>query len=75
MAIAIDPDAPKRRQADGAEVPAWQVGDVVRLRSGGPPMTVVVDPADGDAKVQCEWFSDGLLYDGAWLPACLRREP
>lgn len=34
----------------------WSVGDVVRLKSGGPPMTVAFLPNLGYAT--CEWFPD-----------------
>ncbi len=34
----------------------WAVGEVVRLKSGGPPMTVSHLPNLGYAT--CEWFSD-----------------
>jgi uncharacterized protein YodC (DUF2158 family) len=45
------------------------VGDVVRLRSGGPVMTVRRMNHDG---VMCEWFDDqnhveSRLFEGAML--------
>ena len=36
-----------------------KIGDVVRLKSGGPSMTV--RSLDGEF-VDCEWFSKGELY-------------
>jgi len=32
----------------------WDTGDVVVLRSGGPPMTV--EGEDEDGEIQCVWF-------------------
>ena len=36
-------------------------GDVVRLKSGGPPMTVNTLRNGGDAIVPCEWFAGDIL--------------
>jgi len=51
--------------------PDLQVGDVVTLRSGGPPMTVV--SLDEDAPdVLCLWFDSVLRHQRASIPvACL----
>jgi uncharacterized protein YodC (DUF2158 family) len=35
----------------------FQIGDVVRLRSGGPAMTVSAQHSNG--KYNCQWFVDG----------------
>lgn len=35
-----------------------KVGDVVRLRSGGPRMTVVNRRGENNAWVECQWFDD-----------------
>jgi uncharacterized protein YodC (DUF2158 family) len=38
----------------------WKPGDVVRLKSGGPTMTVVTvgESQFGEPTVWCEWFDD-----------------
>lgn len=37
----------------------FQLGDVVRLKSGGPPMTIgAIDDRGG---ILCEWFKDAEL--------------
>ena len=35
-----------------------KLGDVVRLKSGGPAMTVTYISDEG--KLQCEWFTDAV---------------
>lgn len=40
-------------------------GDVVRLKSGGPEMTVKA--ADNPAEVECQWFN-GKDNKEAWFP-------
>jgi uncharacterized protein YodC (DUF2158 family) len=43
-------------------------GDRVRLRSGGPMMTVVaLGGIFRDGEVQCEWFSTGGLKNEDWF--------
>lgn len=44
------------KTADTDMVPAFEVGDVVKLRSGGPAMSIyeVID----DDTVICQWFDD-----------------
>jgi uncharacterized protein YodC (DUF2158 family) len=37
------------------------VGDVVYLKSGGPPLTVIKTEGDpGDQKVTCSWMNGGI---------------
>lgn len=48
-----------------------KIGDVVRLNSGGPAMTVLgYDPSDGETK--CAWFNAELQACGDYFPSvCL----
>lgn len=34
----------------------FKVGDVVRLKSGGPLMTIRVIDNDGTREIYCDWF-------------------
>jgi uncharacterized protein YodC (DUF2158 family) len=43
----------------------FKIGDVVRLKSGGPAMTVTATP---DVRVRCSWFS-GADEKHAYFPA------
>lgn len=43
-------------------------GDVVRLKSGGPKMTV--SKIDG-SRLWCEWFDDKNKHDGRYFEAHL----
>lgn len=54
---------------------AWQpaAGDVVRLKSGGPLMTVVEFWA-GEAFVECDWFRDDECHSRVFLTASLKLE-
>jgi len=43
-------------------IASFQLGDVVRLRSGGPEMTIneIADYAeDGNLSASCAWFQNG----------------
>ena len=46
----------------------WEIGDVVRLKSGGPPMTV---EAIIDTVVGCVWNVDGTIHRGAFMRVLL----
>lgn len=47
----------------------FKIGDTVRLKSGGPPMTVkIADYADA---VVCVWFDNGTQKDGTFHAAML----
>jgi len=37
--------------------PRFKVGDTVRLKSGGPVMTVV-EVDDEEDEIHCQWFAD-----------------
>ena len=54
---------------------ATNVGTVVRLKSGGPSMTVQFLNSDGE--VYCQWFSGSKLEGGSFPAASLEvvREP
>ena len=46
-----------------------KVGDVVRLRSGGPDMTV--HTVDNDGSVYCQWFENKKLENASFMTATL----
>lgn len=49
-----------------------KIGDVVRLKSGGPLMTVEsLDDYYGVMKARCTWFSNHELKDGVFPPETL----
>ena len=48
--------------------PKFKIGDVVRLNSGGPAMTVTCVDSD---RVTCAWFDEAIYRDGTFHPACL----
>ena len=43
-----------------------QVGDIVTLKSGGPPMTVT--GGSFREKVECTFFMNDTLYTGCFFP-------
>jgi len=46
----------------------FQVGDVVKLKSGGPEMTVEEAVSDGERDgYRCQWFA-GKKLEGGWFP-------
>lgn len=45
---------------------AYNVGDIVQLKSGGPKMTVS-NPNSG-GRVQCHWFT-GAKMEGGFFPS------
>lgn len=57
--------------------PAFDIGDCVVLRSGGPPMTVVrVDPAEyadatGGDDLLCFWQTEGGHHRSATFRPCM----
>ena len=49
----------------------FQPGDVVRLKSGGPKMTVRgYDPIDGE-EVTCEWMSNNAIQERSFHQSTL----
>lgn len=50
----------------------WKVGDVVRLRSGGPAMTVSAVPTEGGVTVAvCLYFAGDTLLNERLIPDVL----
>lgn len=45
----------------------FKIGDVVRLKSGGPPMTVT--RLDADDIVRCAWFPDDQDTKNTFFPS------
>ncbi len=50
-----------RRSEAGPEMrmTEFKVGDVVRLKSGGPPMTIVYIDNEFSTQLSCRWFVEG----------------
>jgi len=47
----------------------FKVGDVVRLKSGGPPMTVTeVGKASEEPTIWCQWFEGADTKNGTFPP-------
>ena len=44
----------------------FKVGDIVRLKSGGPKMTVEILLGDGELK--CQWFDGSELQEARFDP-------
>ncbi len=43
---------------------SFAVGDIVKLKSGGPEMTVRVVPTDISRNYACQWFAGKKLEQG-----------
>lgn len=54
---------------------SFRIGEVVRLKSGGPKMTVqyVDEPSSGNANVHCIWFDDSKMCTGQFPPTTLEE--
>lgn len=53
---------------------AFNPGDVVQLKSGGPPMTVdQIDDFQGEIGVKCIWFEAKARKESVFPPHTLRR--
>ena len=47
----------------------FAIGDTVRLKSGGPDMTVQLPPSGGaNDSYRCQWFA-GKKLEGGYFPA------
>jgi uncharacterized protein YodC (DUF2158 family) len=40
----------------------FETGDVVRLKSGGPPMTITEPPAPDISGYHCVWFDEHKVF-------------
>ena len=49
----------------------FKTGDLVRLKSGGPPMTISESGIMGDW--HCTWFRGSLLRTGTFKEAMIER--
>ncbi len=47
-----------------AKQPAFNVGDIVKLKSGGPDMAVHTVPDAGGRIFTCQWFAGKKLENG-----------
>jgi uncharacterized protein YodC (DUF2158 family) len=46
------------------------IGDVVRLKSGSPKMTIT---GRDSSRLYCKWFEGSNLYEGNFPPEALRK--
>lgn len=52
----------------------FKVGDVVRLKSGGPPMTVTeVGKASEEPTIWCQWFEGADTKNGTFPPEAIKH--
>ena len=59
----------------GSMAISLQAGTVVRLKSGGPDMTVVEEEhifGKGTSRVRCQWFEERKLMQGTFPEESLR---
>jgi uncharacterized protein YodC (DUF2158 family) len=64
-----------RTPTKGAAVPSkskYKTGDIVRLKSGGPGMTVEYVRQDG--QIYCHWFAGNKLEGGSFSPEAIDLE-
>lgn len=47
-----------------------KAGDIVRLKSGGPLMTITSDQGD---VVECQWFKDNILNTNNFMKIALEE--
>jgi uncharacterized protein YodC (DUF2158 family) len=54
----------------------FKAGDVVRLKSGGPKMTVAwCENMNGTMQAYCEWFEGSKKMSGTFAPTSLELVP
>lgn len=46
----------------------FAIGDIVKLKSGGPEMTVKTLPTDRSENYTCQWFAGKKLESGSFPP-------
>lgn len=51
---------------------AFNVGDIVQLKSGGPEMTVQIVPAASSTTYRCQWFAGKKLESGTFPAESLK---
>lgn len=60
-------------------MPTYKPGDIVKLKSGGPPMTVVKYETNINGQptgtVRCKWFAGAKLADGGFPEDTLEPVP
>lgn len=49
-----------------AKATSFAVGDIVKLKSGGPEMTVRVIPTELNKSYTCQWFAGKKLEQGSF---------
>ena len=49
----------------------FAVGDIVRLKSGGPNMTIEEVPEERGGWYRCQWFAGKKLSDGVFYEPSL----
>lgn len=57
--------------------PAFNVGDIVSLKSGGPPMTVekiIANAIKQIVQYRCQWFAGKKLEFGLFAPESLKKD-
>ena len=55
---------------------AFKIGDVVKLKSGGPAMTVMkVDDFGTRTVIKCTWFAESKIERGDFPPEVLLSAP
>jgi uncharacterized protein YodC (DUF2158 family) len=56
------------------EEQAFEIGDVVKLKSGGPLMTVDSLPVMGEPKLNVVWFDGKRLHHAQVAAASVKKE-